>query len=99
MLKRRALSAILILLLLLGMTLPAAATDLPYAIKVNRAQNTVTIYEKDENGEYTVPVKAMICSTARAGHVTPLGNYKLTARRFRVAADGGRYLRTVRCGL
>ena len=42
----------------------------PYYIKVNKRQNCVTIYEKDEAGEYTVPVKAMICST---GYATPKG--------------------------
>ena len=49
----------------------------PYYIMVNRAQSTVTIYGLDENGYYTVPVKAMICSTGRQGHATPLGTYSL----------------------
>ena len=40
----------------------------PYYIKVNIGANVVTIYKKDANGEYTVPVKAMICST---GEYTP----------------------------
>ena len=39
-----------------------------YYIKVNTEANTVTIYEKDVNGNYTVPIKAMICST---GNATP----------------------------
>lgn len=39
-----------------------------YYIKVNTQANTVTIYTKDENGNYTVPVKAMVCST---GYATP----------------------------
>lgn len=39
-----------------------------YYIKVNYEQNVVTIYEKDADGNYTVPVKAMICST---GSTTP----------------------------
>lgn len=39
-----------------------------YYIKVNTQANTVTIYTKDENGDYTVPVKAMVCST---GYATP----------------------------
>ncbi len=43
-----------------------------YHIMVNRAQNTVTVYEKDEGGAYTVPVRAMVCST---GQKTPLGEY------------------------
>ncbi len=35
---------------------------LPFEIHVNRSQNVVTVYTYDENGEYTVPVRAMICS-------------------------------------
>lgn len=34
-----------------------------YYIKVNYTQNVVTVYEKDSSGQYTIPVKAMICST------------------------------------
>jgi hypothetical protein len=35
---------------------------LPYLINVNRYHNTITIYEQDETGAYTVPIKAMTCS-------------------------------------
>lgn len=35
----------------------------PYFIRVNYQAQTVTIYEKDENGYYSIPIKAMICST------------------------------------
>lgn len=35
----------------------------PYLLKVNRDQNCVTAYTYDKNGEYTVPIRAMICST------------------------------------
>lgn len=34
-----------------------------YYIKVNYGANVVTIYTKDTDGNYTVPYKAMICST------------------------------------
>ncbi len=34
----------------------------PYAIYVNRKMNTVTVYTYDENGDYTIPVRAMVCS-------------------------------------
>lgn len=37
-----------------------------YYIKVNYGANVVTIYGKDTNGDYTVPVKAMVCSTGTA---------------------------------
>ena len=46
--------------------------DYPYYIKVNRQANCVTVYTMDENGEYTVPIKAMICSVG-LNDETPLG--------------------------
>ena len=52
----------------------------PYYIMVNRAQSTVTVYELDEEGYYTVPVKAMVCSTGRKGHATPTGTYTIGGR-------------------
>lgn len=36
-----------------------------YYIKVNTQANTVTIYTRDNKGNFTVPVKAMVCSTGR----------------------------------
>ena len=53
------------------------SNGLPYYIMVNRAQSTVTVYGLDLNGYYTVPVKAMICSTGRRGHATPTGTFTL----------------------
>lgn len=37
----------------------------PYSIYVNRKQNCVTVYTYDENGEYTVPIRAMVCSCGK----------------------------------
>ncbi|MBC8544355.1 L,D-transpeptidase family protein [Bianquea renquensis] len=51
----------------------------PYIIKVNKKMNCVTIYGLDEKDEYTIPVKAMVCST---GSATPLGTFK-TSDRYR----------------
>lgn len=49
-----------------------------YYIKVNYGAQVVTIYTKDDAGNYTVPVKAMICST---GTATPkFGVYSIPAR-------------------
>lgn len=51
---------------------------MPYYIKVNYEAQVVTIYQKDSEGNYTVPVKAMICSTGKA---TPTsGVYSIPAR-------------------
>ena len=53
-------------------------SSLPYYIKVNYGAQVVTIYIQDENGEYTVPYKAMVCST---GVATPTsGVYSIPAR-------------------
>lgn len=62
-----------------------AATKYPYLIKVNKQQNCVTIYEKDKKGKYTVPVKAMVCST---GVTTPLGSFNTRANyRWKLLMD------------
>lgn len=37
-----------------------------FYIKVNYGANVINVYSKDENGNYTVPCKAFICSTGRA---------------------------------
>lgn len=50
--------------------------DAPYYIKVNYQANVVTVYKKDKSGEYTVPMKAMVCSS---GSATPTsGVYGIT---------------------
>lgn len=51
----------------------------PYLIKVNRACNTVTIYEKGEDGKYSVPVKAMVCSVG-TGTKTITGTFQTKAK-------------------
>lgn len=51
-----------------------------YYIKVNYGANTVTVYGKDEAGEYTVPVKAMICS---CGISTPKSGVYKTSNGYR----------------
>ncbi len=53
----------------------AVAKDYPYLIKVNRYQNTITIYEKDDTGEYNLPVKAIVCSVGQKGTETVLGTF------------------------
>ena len=39
-----------------------ATEQQPYLIKINRACNTVTVYEKGIDGDYNEPLKAMVCS-------------------------------------
>lgn len=52
-----------------------------YYVKINVYANVVNVYSKDSNGNYTVPVKGMLCSTGKA---TPnSGQYKLNGTRHR----------------
>lgn len=51
-------------------------TNLPYSIKVNRELNCVTVYTFDENGDYTVPVRAMTCSSGK-DNGTILGKFTI----------------------
>lgn len=51
----------------------------PYLIKVNRVHNTVTVYEQNDKGEYSVPVRAMLCSVGVGGR-TIKGTFQTMAR-------------------
>ena len=64
--------------------------DYPYYIKVNRQANCVTIYKKDENGNYTVPVKAMVCSVG-LNNKTRLGIGKISDKYTWRELFGGLY--------
>ena len=90
MVKRCLILIVLLLALLLGTVSAEGTPQLPYAIRVNCAANTVTIYTQDAQGDYTVPYKAMICSTARDGYLSPLGTYRLKDFRseWRLMVDG-----------
>lgn len=46
-----------------------------YCIAVNRATNTVTVYGKGDDGKFTKPIKAMVCSVGLNG-ATPIGQFK-----------------------
>lgn len=60
----------------------------PYLIAVNRTTQTVTVYEKDDEGNYTVPFKSMICSTGRD---TPVGFFHTSDQYDWRALVGGVY--------
>lgn len=60
-----------------------------YYIKINYTANVVTIYTKDDDGNYTVPVKALVCST---GTATPTsGVYKMSNKYRWHLLNGGVY--------
>lgn len=80
-------------------TLPEDANEEPqttlsensykYLIKVNRILNCVTVYTKDSNGKYTVPYKAMACSTGKNIQNTPLGTFNTSSKyTWRLMVDG-----------
>jgi hypothetical protein len=52
---------------------------MPYCIKVNKTRNVVTIYKVGDDGYYSEPVKAMVCSVGEADN-TPEGIFDLGAR-------------------
>lgn len=64
--------------------------EFPYLLKINRQQNVVTAYEKDENGEYTVPVRAILCS-AGVNNATPRGTFHLSSKYTWRQLHGGVY--------
>lgn len=57
----------------LEMQPPEISASYPYYIRVNKRENCVTVYKKGSDGRFTVPVKAMVCST---GPDTPLGTFR-----------------------
>lgn len=63
--------------------------EMPYYIKINYTANCITIYKKDSSGKYTVPVKAIVCST---GTATPTsGVYKMGQKYRWHELNGGVY--------
>lgn len=54
--------------------LKSESDRLPYEIQVNRKQNCVTVYTYDKDGNYTVPVRAMVCSCGK-NNATDTGEF------------------------
>ena len=63
-------------------------TEFPFYIRINRELNNLTIYMMDEGGNYSIPVKAMVCST---GTYTMLGTYQTPAKYRWLPLYGGVY--------
>ena len=47
-------------------------TPVPFHIVVDVANQITSVYGRDENGEYTVPVRQMLCSTGMKATPSPL---------------------------
>jgi lipoprotein-anchoring transpeptidase ErfK/SrfK len=66
------------------------ASKQPYYIKVNRAQNCVTVYTFDEDGDYTIPVRAMVCSVG-TDNGTIVGKFEIYCKYRWLALFGDVY--------
>lgn len=55
----------------------AQNVEYPFEIRVNKQMNCITVYAMDTSGAYSIPYKAMVCST---GNATPLGTFKTPAK-------------------
>ena len=59
----------------------ATPEPVPFAITVDVANQIVSVYGRDENGEYTVVVRQMLCSTGKVGTPSPVGDWVLNGRK------------------
>ena len=51
----------------------------PYLIAVDRTNNCITVYAKDNSGKFTVPDRAFVCSVGTDG-LTPVGVFNTPAK-------------------
>ncbi len=58
-------------------------TPIPYAITVDVNNQVTTVYGRDDKGEYTIPVKQMICSTGLKATPSDVGEWVLPGRHAR----------------
>ncbi len=63
--------------------------EYPFEIKVNRSENFVVVYGIDKDGNYTIPYKTFICSTAKIPENTPIGIFSISDKyRWHLMVDG-----------
>ena len=60
-------------------------TPIPYALTVDVKNQAVIAYELDENGEHTIPVRFMICSTGTVSTPSDIGTFILDGTKARWA--------------
>ena len=58
-------------------------TPVPYAITVDVKNQVTIVYGRDDKGEYTIPVKQMVCSTGTVSTPSTVGEFVLTGRNAR----------------
>lgn len=60
-----------------------APTPVPFAITVDVNNQVTTVYGRDENGDYSVVVRQMLCSTGTKGYPSDVGDWVLSGRTAR----------------
>ena len=58
-------------------------TPVPFAITVDVNNQVTTVYGRDENGDYTVVIRQMLCSTGTKSAPSDVGNWVLSGRTAR----------------
>lgn len=58
-------------------------TPVPFAITVDVTNQVTTVYGRDENGDYTVVVRQMLCSTGTRKNPSDIGTFTLNGRTAR----------------
>ncbi len=58
-------------------------TPVPFAVTVDVNNQVTTVYGRDENGEYTVVVRQMLCSTGTKSYPSDVGDWVLNGRTAR----------------
>lgn len=53
----------------------------PFAITVDVTNQIVSVYTRDEEGNYTIPVRQMLCSSGKRGTDSPVGDWVLNGRK------------------
>lgn len=56
-------------------------TPVPFAITVDVRNQVVTVYTRDDNGQYTVPVRQMLCSSGTTKNPSDVGDWVLNGRK------------------
>ncbi len=63
---------------------PAATPEpVPFHITVDVTNQVVTVYGRDANGEYTVVVRQMLCSSGTKANPSSIGDFTLNGRKAR----------------
>lgn len=58
-------------------------TPVPFAITVDVNNQVTTVYGRDENGDYTVVIREMLCSTGTKSNPSDVGDWVLNGRTAR----------------